>query len=276
MIVLFFIVVVVPLSCLLNVYNRCFQFLPVDFHYLLLLLFPVALVFILLCSFIIIIVFFIILLFLQLLLFHYSSSLFCLAEVFDIGDDHSIRLNFANLKSLSSASAILLSLLLGLALSILFFIDQNISAALVDAPSNRLQKGEAYHWDLLVVAILNIFLSLLGLPWMHGILPHSPMHARALADVVPLTDSYSTGIGSSASTQYLVVRVRETRVTGVLIHILIILIATLGLSLIKTIPVAVLSGLLLFCAINTLRNNTLYQRILLLFTQQASFFYLLI
>lgn len=47
----------------------------------------------------------------------------------------------------------------------------------------RLKKGTAQHLDLFVVAILNMFLSLVGLPWMHGALPHSPLHLRALADV---------------------------------------------------------------------------------------------
>lgn len=42
--------------------------------------------------------------------------------------------------------------------------------------------GTAYDWDILVVAVLNAFLSIVGLPWMHGVLPHSPLHARALSD----------------------------------------------------------------------------------------------
>ena len=71
---------------------------------------------------------------------------------------------------------------LGFTLSLLFFMDQNISAAMVNNPNNNLKKGSAYHWDLLVVALLNAFLSIFGLPWMHGILPHSPIHARSLAD----------------------------------------------------------------------------------------------
>jgi sodium borate transporter 11 len=52
--------------------------------------------------------------------------------------------------------------LLGFCLSLLFFMDQNISAAMVNTPGNKLQKGAAYHLDLLVVAIINIPLSLLG------------------------------------------------------------------------------------------------------------------
>lgn len=52
----------------------------------------------------------------------------------------------------------------------------------------RLKKGAAYHMDLFVVGILNGFLSLYGLPWMHGVLPHSPLHVRGMADVEERVD----------------------------------------------------------------------------------------
>jgi hypothetical protein len=47
----------------------------------------------------------------------------------------------------------------------------------------RLVKGTAYHWDLLLLAIINTGLSLFGLPWIHAAYPHSPLHVRALAFV---------------------------------------------------------------------------------------------
>jgi len=47
----------------------------------------------------------------------------------------------------------------------------------------RLKKGPAYHWDLMVVALLNAALAYFGLPMVHGALPHSPLHVRAMADV---------------------------------------------------------------------------------------------
>ncbi|GFU27596.1 sodium bicarbonate transporter-like protein 11 [Nephila pilipes] len=72
---------------------------------------------------------------------------------------------------------------MGFALSLLFFMDQNISAAMVNNPCNKLKKGPAYHLDLFVVGVVNGFLSLYGLPWMHGVLPHSPLHVRSLVDV---------------------------------------------------------------------------------------------
>lgn len=186
------------------------------------------------------------------------------ADSFQVSTEY--RWKIATLQSLT-VSSIFLSALLGFALSILFFIDQNVSAALVSTPSNKLVKGDAYHWDLLVVGILNVFLGLLGFPWMHGILPHSPMHARALADVVPLTDANNSGAVKS----FAVLRVRETRVTGILIHVLIALVVTLWPAIFDSVPVAVLSGLFLYCAANTLTNNSLYERFLLFITEQVSF-----
>lgn len=34
-----------------------------------------------------------------------------------------------------------------------------------------------------VVGCLNVLLSVFCLPWMHAVLPHSPLHVRALADI---------------------------------------------------------------------------------------------
>ena len=47
---------------------------------------------------------------------------------------------------------------------------------------DRLRKGSAYHWDLMVVAVINAMLAFFGLPMVHGALPHSPLHVRAMAD----------------------------------------------------------------------------------------------
>ncbi|XP_054168584.1 solute carrier family 4 member 11-like isoform X2 [Oppia nitens] len=140
---------------------------------------------------------------------------------------------------------------------------ESVFVAMVNNPNNNLKKGSAYDWDLLVVAILNGFLSIFGMPWMHGILPHSPLHARSLADVEQrVTDGYVHDI---------IIKVRETRVTGLAIHILI------GLSLfliphpLDYIPVSVLSGLFLYCAFASLRGNSFFERILLFLTEQTAY-----
>ena len=57
-----------------------------------------------------------------------------------------------------SVGAVFGAMGLGFSLSLLFFMDQNISAAMVNSPDNNLLKGNAYHWDLLVIGIINAFL----------------------------------------------------------------------------------------------------------------------
>ena len=49
---------------------------------------------------------------------------------------------------------------------------------MVDSPDNKLIKGNAYNWDLLVVAAINGLLCIFGLPFMHAVLPHSPLHVK--------------------------------------------------------------------------------------------------
>ncbi|KAH7639876.1 anion exchange protein-like protein 1 [Dermatophagoides farinae] len=159
-----------------------------------------------------------------------------------------------------------LAAFLGFFLSMLFFIAQSVCASIVGSPSNHLKKGSAFHWDLFVLGSLNAVLSMIGLPWIYGILPHSPLHARLLADVVPATDSQHNSTKS-----YVVVRVRETRVTGVLVHLMIGSIVLVIPNSLSNIPVAVLCGLFLYCAISTLRNNSIHDRVVLVLTEQHSY-----
>jgi len=162
-----------------------------------------------------------------------------------------------------SALAVLGAMGLGFALSLLFFMDQNITSAMVNNPCNKLKKGPAYHWDLFVVAVVTAFLSIFGFPWIHACLPHSPLHVRSLADVEERVDQ--------GHVHEIIVKVRETRLTGVFSHILI------GLSLLMLpyplayIPTAVLNGLFLYMAITSLNGNQMFERIMLLFTEQAAY-----
>ncbi|CAN0315882.1 unnamed protein product, partial [Ectocarpus sp. 4 AP-2014] len=47
----------------------------------------------------------------------------------------------------------------------LFFLDQNISARVVNSPRHKMTKGGAYHQDMLVLGIITGLLSVVGLPW---------------------------------------------------------------------------------------------------------------
>lgn len=152
---------------------------------------------------------------------------------------------------------------LGFSLSLLFFMDQNISSALVNTPNNKLQKGAAYHWDLFTVAIINGFLSVFAFPWVHAALPHSPLHVRALADLEERVEQ--------GHVQQIVVHVRETRVSGIVSHVMIGLSMFLLPRPLTYIPRPVLDGLFLYVAITALYGNQLFDRVMLLFTEQAAY-----
>ncbi|XP_054058932.1 solute carrier family 4 member 11 isoform X2 [Rissa tridactyla] len=175
-----------------------------------------------------------------------SESLFVLAPV----------------QSLSIGS-VMSAMGLGFLLSMLFFIEQNIVASLTNAPENRLVKGTAYHWDLLLVALINTGLSLFGLPWIHAAFPHSPMHVRALAYVEERVENghiYET-----------IVSVKETRLTSLMANFLV------GLSLLllpfplQWIPKPVLYGLFLYIALTSIDGNQLFERVALLLKEQTAY-----
>ncbi|KAG8534543.1 hypothetical protein GDO81_019190, partial [Engystomops pustulosus] len=125
----------------------------------------------------------------------------------------------------------------------------------------RLVKGTAYHWDLLLVALINTGLSVFGLPWIHAAFPHSPMHVRALANVEERVEHghiYET-----------IVSVKETRLTSLLANILV------GLSLfllplpLQWIPKPVLYGLFLYIALTSIDGSQLFERVALLLKEQV-------
>ncbi|XP_039080395.1 sodium bicarbonate transporter-like protein 11 isoform X5 [Hyaena hyaena] len=180
--------------------------------------------------------------------FRYNPS----KSLFEVAEMHSLSLG-----AIASAMG------LGFLLSLLFFIEQNLVAALANAPENRLVKGTAYHWDLLLIAIINSGLSLFGLPWIHAAYPHSPLHVRALAMVEERVENghiYET-----------IVNVKETRLTTLGASILV------GFSLLllpfplQWIPKPVLYGLFLYIALTSIDGNQLFERVALLLKDQTSY-----
>lgn len=161
-----------------------------------------------------------------------------------------------------SVSAAFAGMGLGFCLSLLFFMDQNISAALVNAPQNKMKKGTAYHWDLFVVGIINGILSLFAFPWVHAALPHSPLHVLALADVEERVEQ--------GHVYQRIVYVRETRLTAIISHVAIGF-SLFGLRYLAYIPTPVLYGLFLYVAVTALYDNQMFERISLLFKEQAAY-----
>ena len=71
--------------------------------------------------------------------------------------------------------------LLAVMATILIFLDQQITAVIVNRKNNLLRKGAGYHLDLLVVALLVIVCSIFGLPWLVAENVLSVNHLQSLA-----------------------------------------------------------------------------------------------
>ena len=136
--------------------------------------------------------------------------------------------------------------------AMLIFLDQNITARLVNAPDHHLQKGNAYHLDLFVVGGLIGLCSMFGLPWLVAATVRSLNHVRSLATTEEV-------VGAAGERRDRVLHVRETRVTGLAIHLMIGA-SLLLLPWLKQLPMAVLYGLFLFMGVVSMRGNQFFER----------------
>ena len=145
--------------------------------------------------------------------------------------------------------------------TILLFLDENITARLVNAPGHKLTKGAGYHLDLLVVGLITIGCSLFGLPWIVAATVHAINHVKSLAD----TKKVDIGAGQHVE---VITKVRQTRLSGLGIHALIAG-SIFFLPLIKMIPMAVLFGLFLYMGFATLTGNQFWSRVTLWVTDRG-------
>lgn len=141
-----------------------------------------------------------------------------------------------------------MSIIPAILLSILLYLDQNITVRLVNHSQYKLKKGSGYHLDLFVVALLVGVCSLLGLPWMVAATVRSLNHVRSLVKV------------ESKGGEEVIVGTVETRTTGLLVHVAVAG-SLLLLSFLKLIPMAVLFGLFLFMGIASMKGNQLFERL---------------
>ncbi|MEE2789226.1 MAG: sodium bicarbonate transporter family protein [Myxococcota bacterium] len=141
-----------------------------------------------------------------------------------------------------------MSIIPALLLSILLYLDQNITVRLVNHSQYKLKKGAGYHLDMLIVSLLVGVCSILGLPWMVAATVRSLNHVRSLL-------IFDTSSGTEEITGTV-----ETRLTGVLVHTAVGL-SLLALALLKLIPMAVLFGLFLYMGIASMKGNQLFERL---------------
>ncbi|XP_043256740.1 electroneutral sodium bicarbonate exchanger 1 isoform X4 [Colletes gigas] len=150
-------------------------------------------------------------------------------------------------------SAIVASLpaLLG---TILIFMDQQITAVIVNRKENKLKKGCGYHLDLFILAILIEVCSVMGLPWFVAATVLSINHVNSLK-----LESECAAPGEKP--QFL--GVREQRVTHILIFLMIGC-SVLLTPMLKHIPMPVLFGVFLYMGVASLKGLQFFDRILIM------------
>ncbi|CAF1353081.1 unnamed protein product [Didymodactylos carnosus] len=139
--------------------------------------------------------------------------------------------------------------------TILIFMDQQITAVIINRKEFKLKKKSGYHLDLFILSMSILFSSIMGLPWFVAATVLALTHVNALKIM-----SENTAPGEKPKFEGIL----EQRVSGLLMAILT------GLSVFFTkilnfIPMPVLYGVFMFMGITAIRGMQIFDRILLIF-----------
>ncbi|KAM9307613.1 sodium bicarbonate cotransporter 3 [Gastrophryne carolinensis] len=135
--------------------------------------------------------------------------------------------------------------------TILIFMDQQITAVIINRKEHKLKKGCGYHLDLFMVAIMLGVCSLMGLPWFVAATVLSISHVNSLK-----VESECSAPGEQPK----FLGIREQRVTGLLIFVLMGL-SVFMTSVLKFIPMPVLYGVFLYMGVSSLKGIQFFDRI---------------
>lgn len=137
---------------------------------------------------------------------------------------------------------------------ILIFMETQITTLIISKKERMLVKGSGFHLDLLLIVAMGGICALFGLPWMAATTVRSVTHANALTVM-----SKAVAPGDKPKIQ----EVKEQRVTGLLVAILVGLSIVIG-DLLRQIPLAVLFGIFLYMGVTSLNGIQFYERLQLL------------
>ncbi|XP_075127452.1 sodium bicarbonate cotransporter 3 isoform X3 [Leptodactylus fuscus] len=135
--------------------------------------------------------------------------------------------------------------------TILIFMDQQITAVIINRKEHKLKKGCGYHLDLFMVAIMLGICSIMGLPWFVAATVLSISHVNSLK-----VESECSAPGEQPK----FLGIREQRVTGLLIFVLMGL-SVFMTSVLKFIPMPVLYGVFLYMGASSLKGIQFFDRI---------------
>ncbi|XP_055985921.1 sodium bicarbonate cotransporter 3 isoform X2 [Sorex fumeus] len=135
--------------------------------------------------------------------------------------------------------------------TILIFMDQQITAVIINRKEHKLKKGAGYHLDLFMVGVMLGVCSVMGLPWFVAATVLSISHVNSLK-----VESECSAPGEQPK----FLGIREQRVTGLVIFILMGL-SVFMTSALKFIPMPVLYGVFLYMGVSSLKGIQFFDRI---------------
>ncbi|XP_076821827.1 band 3 anion transport protein-like isoform X2 [Clavelina lepadiformis] len=138
---------------------------------------------------------------------------------------------------------------------ILIFMESHITEMIVSNKERNLKKGTGFHLNLLVLGVLNVGLSIVGMPWVCAAAIRSITHTNSLTIM-----SKTQAPGDKPKIE----GVHEQRVTVFIVN------ACLGLSILMQpvlaeIPIAVLFGVFLYMGVTSLTGVQFVDRIEMMF-----------
>ncbi|XP_078259935.1 sodium-driven chloride bicarbonate exchanger-like isoform X1 [Rhinoraja longicauda] len=135
--------------------------------------------------------------------------------------------------------------------TILVFMDQQITAVIINRKEHKLKKGCGYHLDLFVMSIMLGICSIMGLPWFVAATVLSISHVNSLK-----LESECSAPGEQPK----FLGIHEQRVTGLMIFILMGS-SVFMTSVLQFIPMPVLYGVFLYMGASSLRGIQLFDRL---------------
>ncbi|NXJ11357.1 S4A4 protein, partial [Odontophorus gujanensis] len=148
----------------------------------------------------------------------------------------------------------LASVMPAILVTILIFMDQQITAVILNRKEYKLQKGAGFHLDFLCISLLMIITSVMGLPWYVSATVISLAHMESLR-------KESTASAPGEQPEFL--GIREQRLTGLVVFILTG-ISVFMAPILKYIPMPVLYGVFLHMGVAALNSIQFMDRVRLL------------
>jgi hypothetical protein len=174
-----------------------------------------------------------------------------------------------------SGLQILAAVIPGFVISVLFYFDHSVSSQLAQQKEFNVKRPSAYHYDLLLLALMTVLCGLLGLPPVNGVLPQAPLHTKALCAKVKMVstkperqtnDQEQQQMGTEYEKEGRDIKRHplvcyENRISNFAQALLCLVLFGVAPFILKFIPTSIIWSFFAFMSLESLPGNQLFDRI---------------